>query len=301
MIYNNAIELIGNTPLLRMKPRADDMAQVYIKLEKQNPGGSIKDRAALGMIEKAEQEGLLKPGDVIVEPTSGNTGIGLAMVGALKGYRVIIIMPDTMSVERRNTIKAFGAELILTDGALGMKGAIDKAYEITEGKLGYFIPQQFTNKANPERHYETTAREILRDVPDIAAFVAGVGTGGTVVGVGKKLKEYDRSIQIIAVEPASSPVLSGGTPGSHKIQGIGAGFVPGIYCGEYIDEIITITDEEAISHTVSFGREEGVLIGISSGANVAAALKVAQRLGQGKKVVTVAPDGGEKYLSMNLF
>lgn len=301
MIYKSAIDMIGNTPILKMKLRDDAMAEVYVKLEKQNPGGSVKDRAALGMIERAEEEGILKPGDVIVEPTSGNTGIGLAMVGSLKGYKVIIVMPDTMSVERRNTIKAFGAELVLTDGALGMKGAIDKAMEIAEGKPGYFILQQFNNLANPERHYETTAKEILKDLPDIDAFVAGVGTGGTIVGVGKRLKEFNQEIRVIAVEPAKSPVLSGGAPGPHKIQGIGAGFVPEIYRKEYVDEIIPISEEEAIAEMASFGKEQGILIGISSGAGVAAALKVAKKLGPGRKVLAVAPDGGEKYLSMNLY
>lgn len=300
MIFNNALDMIGNTPILRMNTGKADIAEVYIKLEKQNPGGSIKDRAALGMIEKAEAEGVLKPGDVIVEPTSGNTGIGLAMVGGLKGYKVIIIMPDTMSQERRNMIKAFGAELILTQGALGMKGAIAKAVEIAQGKPGYFIPQQFINKANPQRHYQTTAEEILSDVPDIDAFVAGVGTGGTIAGVGKKLKEQNKGIEIVAVEPANSPVLSGGAPGPHKIQGIGAGFIPEIFRSEYIDEIIKVLDEDAIEQSVKFGREQGILVGISSGANIFAALTIAQRLGKGKKVVTVAPDGGEKYLSLGL-
>jgi len=302
MIYNNVIDMIGGTPLLKLNNMVDEnMAEVYLKLEKFNPGGSIKDRAALGMVEKAEREGIIKPGDTIVEPTSGNTGIALAMIGKLKGYRVIIVMPETMSVERRNMMKAYGAELVLTEGAKGMKGAIQKAEEIANDKEGYFIPQQFMNEANPIKHYDTTADEIINDVGDLDAFVAGVGTGGTIVGVGGRLKEHNNNIKVIAVEPSKSPVISGGQAGPHKIQGIGAGFVPDIYKSEIVDDIMTISDEEAFEYARLMAKEEGMLVGISSGANLAAAIKLAKQLGKGKKVVTVAPDGGEKYLSMGLY
>lgn len=302
MIFNNAIDMIGGTPLFKLNNMVDEnMADVYVKLEKFNPGGSIKDRAALGMIEKAEKEGILKAGDTIVEPTSGNTGIGLAMIGKLKGYKVIIVMPETMSIERRNTMKAYGAELVLTDGSKGMKGAIEKAEEIVANKDGYFMPQQFTNEGNPLKHYETTADEIIKDLKQVDAFIAGVGSGGTVAGVGAKLKEYDKNIKVVALEPEKSPVISGGQPGAHKIQGIGAGFIPDIYKKEVIDEVITMSDEEAFEYARRMGKEEGILVGISSGANIAGAIKLAKELGKGKVVVTVAPDGGEKYLSMGLY
>lgn len=302
MIYYNALDIIGATPLLKLSNMVDEnMAEVYVKLEKFNPGGSVKDRAALGMIEKAEKDGIIKPGDTLVEPTSGNTGIALAMIGKLKGYKVIIVMPETMSVERRTMMKAYGAELVLTEGAKGMKGAIEKASEIADGKEGYFIPQQFMNEANPLKHYETTADEIIKDIKDLDVFVAGVGTGGTVSGVGNKLKEYNNNIKVVAVEPAKSPVISGGQPGAHKIQGIGAGFIPDIYKEEFTDEVMTITDEEAFEYARRMATEEGILVGISSGASIAAAIKVAKQLGKGKKVVTLAPDGGEKYLSMGLY
>ncbi|WP_238882481.1 cysteine synthase A [Clostridium sp. YIM B02551] len=302
MIYENALQLVGNTPVLKVKTLTDEnSAEVYVKLEKFNPGGSVKDRAALGMIEKAEELGLLKPGSTIVEPTSGNTGIAIAMIGKLKGYRVVITMPETMSKERRDLLKAYGAELILTEGAKGMKGAIAKATELVEQE-GYFMPQQFTNLANPEKHYETTAEEIYKDIPDLDAFVSGVGTGGTVTGVGKNLKNnYKTSVKVIAVEPAKSPVLSGGNPGPHKIQGIGAGFVPDIYDATVIDEIIQVTEEDAFKTAKDFATKEGVLIGISAGGALYAALQVAKKLGQGKKVLVIAPDGGEKYISMGLY
>lgn len=301
MIYNNVLDMIGNTALLRLSNlEKENMAEIYLKLEKFNPAGSIKDRAALGMIERAEELGLLKEGATIIEPTSGNTGIALAMIGRLKGYKVVIVMPDTMSVERRNMIKAYGAELVLTDGTKGMKGAIAKAEELAEGGKG-FIPQQFLNIANPEKHYATTAEEIIKDVPDIDIFVAGVGTSGTISGVGKRLKELKSDIKIIAVEPAKSPVLSGGQPGPHKIQGIGAGFIPDIYNKSVVDSIIQVTDEEAFEAARLVAREEGMLIGISSGANVFVAMNLAKEFGKGKKIVTVAPDGGEKYLSMGLY
>lgn len=302
MIYNGVLELVGNTPILRLRNLVseEDIADIYVKLEKFNPGGSVKDRAALGMIERAEKEGKLKQGSIIVEPTSGNTGISLALIGGLKGYKVIIVMPETMSKERRDLIKAYGAELVLTEGAKGMKGAIEKALEIGNGE-GYFIPQQFENLANPEKHYETTAEEIYKDIPELDAFIAGVGTGGTLIGISKKLKKKNPNIKAIAVEPSSSPVLSGGNPGGHKIQGIGAGFVPSIYEKDFVDEIIQVRDEDAFKTAKSFAEKEGVLVGISAGAAIYAAIETARRLGKGKKVLVIAPDGGEKYISMGLF
>lgn len=301
MIYNGILELVGKTPVLKVNGLVDEnSAEVYVKLEKFNPGGSVKDRAALGMIEKAEKEGLLKPGVTIVEPTSGNTGIGLAMIGKLKGYKVIIIMPETMSKERRDLIKAYGAELVLTEGSKGMKGAIEKALEY-EKQGGYFIPQQFENIANPEKHYATTAEEIFEDINDLDYFISGVGTGGTVTGVGKNLKEKISGLKVIAVEPSKSPVLSGGNPGPHKIQGIGAGFVPGNYDSSIIDEVVQVTDEDAFKTAKDFAAQEGGLIGISSGAAVFAALELAKKVGKGKKILAIAPDGGEKYISMGLY
>lgn len=302
MLFNNALEMIGNTPVLKLNNVVkEDMAEVYLKLEKYNPGGSVKDRAALGMIERAEKLGLIKKGDTIVEPTSGNTGIALAMIGKLKGYRVIIVMPETMSVERRNMIRAYGAELVLTEGAKGMKGAIAKAQEMAQDKKGFYIPQQFINVANPDKHYATTAEEIIKDISDLDVFIAGVGTGGTISGVGRKIKEIRPEVRVVAVEPEKSPVISGGQPGPHKIQGIGAGFIPEIYNKDVVDEVYSVSDEEAFEAARLIAMEEGILIGISSGANVAIALKLAKTLGKGKKVVTIAPDGGEKYLSMGLY
>lgn len=301
MIYNGILELVGKTPVLKVNSLVEEnSAEVYVKLEKFNPGGSVKDRAALGMIEKAEKEGLLKPGVTIVEPTSGNTGIGLAMIGKLKGYKVIIIMPETMSKERRDLIKAYGAELVLTEGSKGMKGAIEKALEY-EKQGGYFIPQQFENIANPEKHYATTAEEIFEDINDLDYFISGVGTGGTVTGVGKNLKEKISGLKVVAVEPSKSPVLSGGNPGAHKIQGIGAGFVPGNYDSSIIDEVVQVTDEDAFKTAKDFAAQEGVLIGISSGAAVFAAIELAKKVGKGKKILAIAPDGGEKYISMGLY
>lgn len=301
MIYNSMLNLIGKTPILRVDNMVDDnSAEVYVKLEKFNPGGSVKDRAALGMIEKAEELGILKEGSTIIEPTSGNTGIAIAMIGKVKGYKVIIVMPETMSKERRDLIKAYGAELILTEGAKGMTGAIAKATELVE-KYGYFMPQQFENVANANKHYETTAEEILEDIKDLDAFVAGVGTGGTITGVSKKLKENIKTLKVVAVEPEKSQVLAGKGPGAHKIQGIGAGFIPSIYKGEYVDEIIAVSDQDAINTAVEFARKEGVLIGISSGAALFAAIQVAKKLGKGKKVLAIAPDGGEKYISMGIY
>ena len=301
MIYNGILELVGKTPVLKVNSLVEEnSAEVYVKLEKFNPGGSVKDRAALGMIEKAEKEGLLKPGVTIVEPTSGNTGIGLAMIGKLKGYKVIIIMPETMSKERRDLIKSYGAELVLTEGSKGMKGAIEKALEY-EKQGGYFIPQQFENIANPEKHYATTAEEIFEDINDLDYFISGVGTGGTVTGVGKNLKEKISGLKVVAVEPSKSPVLSGGNPGAHKIQGIGAGFVPGNYDSSIIDEVVQVTDEDAFKTAKDFAAQEGVLIGISSGAAVFAAIELAKKVGKGKKILAIAPDGGEKYISMGLY
>lgn len=302
MLYKNVKELVGNTPIIKLNSMVDaSMAEVYVKLEKFNPGGSVKDRAALGMLEEAESTGALKPGDIIVEPTSGNTGIALAMLGSLKGYKVIIVMPDTMSAERRSIIRAYGAELILTEGKLGMKGAIEAAEDIANNRSHVFIPQQFKNNANAKKHYETTAEEIIRDLGVFDVFVAGVGTGGTITGIGRRLKEYNPMIKVVAVEPEKSSVLSGGTAGPHKIQGIGAGFVPDIYDSEIVDEIRTASETESFEMARRMGIEEGILVGISSGANIALAIKLAKELGSGHKVVTIAPDGGEKYLSMGLY
>ena len=301
MIYNSALELIGGTPILKINNMVDEnSAEVYVKLEKFNPGGSTKDRAALGMIEEAEKQGVLKKGYTIVEPTSGNTGIGLAMIGKLKGYKVIIVMPETMSKERRDLIKAYGAELVLTEGSKGMKGAIEKATQMVN-EHGYFMPQQFENIANPEKHYETTAQEIYEDINDLDVFVAGVGTGGTITGIGKSLKEKIDGIEIVAVEPSNSQVIAGKNPGPHKIQGIGAGFVPKNYKQEYVDKVVAVSDENAIKTAVDFTKNEGILVGISSGAAIYAAIEIAKKLGKGKKVLAIAPDGGEKYISMGIY
>ena len=301
MIYNNTLEMIGNTPVLKLDKLVDEnMAEVYVKLEGANPAGSVKDRAALGMIEAGEAAGVLKAGMTIVEPTSGNTGIAVAMIGKLKGYKVKIVMPETMSVERRKMIKAYGAELILTEGGQGMRGAINKAEEMLE-EGNVFIPSQFDNEANPHKHYETTGEEIFKDIPEIDAFIAGVGTGGTITGVGKKLKELKSDVKIVAVEPKQSAVLSGGQPGPHKIQGIGAGFEPKIYEGDFVDEVRTIDQDDVFEFGVEVAAKEGLLLGISAVGNILAALELAKDLGPGKKVVTVAPDGGEKYLSTGLF
>ena len=302
MLYENLLDLIGNTPIVKLNHIfGEDIADIYVKLEGFNLGNSIKDRAALGMIEEAEKSGKLLPGGTIVEPTSGNTGISLALIARLKNYNIVIVMPDTMSVERRNIMTALGAELILTDGSKGMKGAIEKANELLSENKNYFMPQQFENSANPQKHYETTGVEIIKDLPDLDAFVAGVGTGGTLTGVGKRLKEHNSDIKIIAVEPSTSPVISGGIPGKHRIQGIGAGFIPKNLDTTIIDEIIKISDEEAFKFCKELSLKNGLFLGISSGANVAAAYIVAKRLGKGKKVVTVSPDGAEKYLSTDLF
>ena len=301
MIYNGVLDLIGKTPIVKVNNMVDEnSAEVYVKLEKFNPGGSTKDRAALGMIEDAEKKGLLKKGYTIVEPTSGNTGISLAFIGRVKGYKVIIVMPETMSKERRDLIKAYGAELILTEGSKGMQGAIEKALEYKD-KEGYFIPQQFENEANTKKHYETTAEEIYEDLSDLDYVVAGVGTGGTIVGVAKKLKEKNKNIKVVAIEPKTSAVISGGKPGAHNIQGIGAGFIPSIYDESVIDEVITVSDINSIKTAKEFVDKEGILLGISSGAAIYVAMQIAKKIGKGKKVLAIAPDGGEKYISMGVF
>ncbi len=296
----NIINLIFNTPMVRIKS-ASGSANLWGKLESANPGGSVKDRIAYAMLEQAERDGLIKPGDVIVEPTSGNTGIGLSLVGTVKGYRVVLTMPDTMSMERRRLLGAFGAELILTPGAQGMRGAIEKAEEIAEERSA-FMPQQFKNPANPRIHEETTGPEILRDLDGkVDAFVAGVGTGGTITGVGRALKRHNADVQIVAVEPLDSPVLSGGEPGPHKIQGIGAGFVPDILDESVIGDIIQVSNEDAMQTAHDVARDEGLFVGISAGANIFAARKVAEKLGPGKNVVTILCDTGERYLSTGIF
>jgi cysteine synthase A len=295
------LDLVGQTPLVRFhRLPPDGSAEVWGKLERFNPGGSVKDRIAKAMIETAEEEGVLKPGGLIVEPTSGNTGIGLAMVAAVKGYRIILVMPDTLSVERRALLKAYGAELVLTPGAEGMKGSIAKATELIHKHHG-FMPQQFKNPANPEIHRRTTASEILAQAGHLDAFVAGVGTGGTLTGVGEILKDTLPGVQIVAVEPAGSPVLSGGSSGKHKIQGIGAGFIPEVLNTDIIDDIVHVDDSDAWETARGLARQEGILCGMSSGAAAWAAIQVAQRLGTGKTVVTLLPDTGERYLSTGLF
>lgn len=299
----STLELIGSTPILQLRrlPQKQD-ATIWAKLECFNPGGSVKDRICLGMIEAAEKAGKIRQGATIVEPTSGNTGIGLAMVCAVKGYRLILTMPETMSIERRSLLAAYGAQLELTPGNEGMRGAIRRAEEIVQKNEGFFMPQQFKNPANPNTHRETTAQEILSQLQgEIDAFVAGVGTGGTITGVGEVLKKKLRGVKIVAVEPARSPVLSGGNPGPHKIQGIGAGFVPDVLNTGIIDQIITVQDEEAAETARRMAREEGILVGISSGAAAFGALQVARELGKGKIVVVILPDTGERYLSTGLF
>ena len=301
-VAQNIAELIGETPIVKLNRSAkDDGAEIYAKLEFMNPGSSVKDRIALSMIEAAEQEGVLKEGDTIIEPTSGNTGIGIAMVAAAKGYKSVIVMPDTMSKERRNLLRAFGAKLILTPGAEGMKGAIKKAEELQK-EQGFFMPQQFNNMANPEIHAKTTGREIIKQMPDgVDAFISGVGTGGTVSGAGKVLKKHFKHIKIYALEPEDSPILSGGTPGPHKIQGLGAGFVPNTLDTSIYDGVIRISNEESFETAREVAKKDGILGGISSGAAIAAARKIAQKLGKGKKVLTVLPSNGERYLSTPLY
>ena len=305
-IYTSADQLIGKTPLLELThiEKNDALsARVLAKLEYFNPAGSVKDRIAKAMIDDAEQKGLLKPGSVIIEPTSGNTGIGLASVAAARGYRIIIVMPETMSVERRQLMKAYGAELVLTEGAKGMKGAIAKADELAREIPDSFIPGQFVNPANPEAHLKTTGPEIWADTDGkVDIFVAGVGTGGTITGVGAFLKSQNPAVKVVAVEPASSPVLSKGTAGSHKIQGIGAGFVPDVLDTKVYDEIIPVENDDAFATGKRVGREEGVLVGISSGAALFAAIQLAKRPeNAGKTIVALLPDTGDRYLSTPLF
>lgn len=300
---NSILDLIGCTPVVQLGRMADEQgARVLVKLESFNPAGSIKDRVALQMVESAEKSGKLKPGGVIVEPTSGNTGIGLAMVAAARGYKLIIVMPETMSVERQKLIRGFGSELVLTPGDEGMSGAVKKAEEIIKEHPDYFLPQQFENPDNPEAHRLTTALEIIEQVgEDLTAFVCGVGTGGTLSGIGSVLKEKLPGTKVIAVEPAGSPVLSGGSKGAHDIQGIGAGFIPVVLDQDLIDEVIRVEDDDAYATARRMMKEEGILAGISSGAAVFAALKVAAKLPPEKAVLAIAPDTGERYLSTSLF
>ncbi|WP_281538904.1 cysteine synthase A [Romboutsia timonensis] len=298
MINNNVLDMIGNTPMIKLNNIGN--SNIYVKLEKYNPAGSIKDRAVYYMVENLEKNGILKKGDVLVEATSGNTGIALSMIGSLKGYKVIIVMPETMSVERRTLMKAYGAELILTDGSLGMKGSIEKMNKLLSENSNYISLKQFENEYNPLAHYETTGVEIYNQVKDIDIFVCGVGTGGTISGVGKYLKEQNPNIKVVAVEPEGSPVISKNKKGSHKIQGIGAGFIPKNYNENVVDEVMTITDEESYEGVRIMAQKEGILVGISSGANIYAALKLCEMYPD-KKIVTVAPDGIDKYMSMGIF
>lgn len=302
MIKNNILELVGSTPHIRLNRIVKiGYAEVIAKVESFNPAGSVKDRIARYMVEEAEKSGLLNKDSIIVEPTSGNTGIGLAMVAAVRGYRLKLAMPESMSLERRKILKAYGAELVLTPADKGMKGAIEKAHELSENDPHVFIPQQFRNNANVKAHRETTAHEILEDVKTFDAFVSGVGTGGTITGVASALKEELPNARFIAVEPVDSPVLSGGQPGPHKIQGIGAGFVPDILDTGIIDEIMGVKLNDALETSEALARYEGLLVGISSGAAAWAALEVAKRLGKGKRVVVILPDTGERYLSTQLY
>lgn len=298
MINNNVLDMIGNTPMIKLNNIGN--SNIYVKLEKYNPAGSIKDRAVYYMVENLEKNGILKKGDVLVEATSGNTGIALSMIGSLKGYKVIIVMPETMSIERRTLMKAYGAKFILTDGSLGMKGSIEMMNKLLSENTNYISLKQFENEYNPLAHYETTGVEMYNQVKDIDIFVCGVGTGGTISGVGKYLKEQNPNIKVVAVEPEGSPVISKNKKGSHKIQGIGAGFIPKNYNKNVVDEVMTITDEESYKGVRIMAQKEGILVGISSGANVYAALKLCEMYPD-KKIVTVAPDGIDKYMSMEIF
>ena len=302
-IHSTILEKIGQTPLVRINKLNEGGAEVLVKVEYFNPAGSVKDRIAIGMIEAAEAAGKIAPGALIIEPTSGNTGIGLALVAAVKGYRLILTMPDTMSIERRKLLAAYGVELVLTEGALGMKGAIAKAEELAKTHPGSFIPQQFANPANPEYHQKTTAEEIWQDTDGkVDAFVAGVGTGGTLTGVGSVLKKRNPAVKLFAVEPSDSPVLSGGKPGPHKIQGIGAGFVPAVLDTAIIDEVIPVKSEDAGRTARAAASREGLLVGISSGAALFAALELSKRPEfAGKRIIALLPDTGERYLSSWLF
>ncbi len=300
----SALDLIGNTPVVRLgrlPQLAGLRAEVWAKLESLNPGGSVKDRICRAMIERAEQDGMLRPGGTIIEPTSGNTGIGLALVAAVKGYRLVLTMPDTMSEERRSLLVAYGATLEITPDTKGMHGAIRRAEELLAEHPDWYMPQQFTNPANPDVHRRTTGPEIVAQLPEVNGFVAGVGTGGTITGVGEVLRDKRPGVWIAAVEPAASPVLAGGEAGYHRIQGIGAGFVPDNLDTAIYDEVVAVTDEEATEYTRALARFEGLLVGISSGANCAAAIRVARRLGGGAKVLTIFCDTGERYLTTDLF
>ncbi|MBY2430765.1 cysteine synthase A [Clostridioides difficile] len=302
MLYNNALELIGNTPVVRLNNLdcTNGCSNIYVKLEKVNPAGSIKDRAVYEMLEGLEQRGELKKGDVLVEATSGNTGIALSMIGKLKGYEVVIVMPETMSVERRNLMKAYGANLVLTDGKAGMAGSIEKANELLKENPNYKSLKQFENKDNPNAHYKTTAVEIMNDVKDLDIFVCGVGTGGTLIGTARYLKEQNPNIRVIALEPKKSPAISENKTGPHKIQGIGANFVPENYDSSVVDEVILVDDEDAFDTVKLLAAKEGILVGISSGANIFGAIEMAKKYPD-KKIVTVAPDGVDKYMSMGIF
>ncbi|MCA4775913.1 cysteine synthase A [Empedobacter stercoris] len=298
MIYNNVLETIGNTPIIKLNKLFPNH-NIYIKVEKQNPGGSIKDRIALAMIEDAEKAGILKPGGTIIEPTSGNTGIGLSFVAAVKGYKMIITMPESMSIERRKIMEAYGAEFVLTPKELGMKGAIAKAQELAETIEGAWVPQQFENSSNPTVHYNTTAKEILSDFPQgVDYLITGVGTGGHLSGIGKALKEVNSSTKVIAVEPTDSPVISGGNPGPHAIQGIGAGFIPTNLNTSIVDSSIQITKEEAFEFAKKVAKEEGLFVGISTGASLAAVSKKLDIIGNEAKIITINYDTGERYLSV---
>jgi cysteine synthase A len=302
MRIENAIQLIGNTPVVRLRKLiGPNGPKIYLKLEKYNLGGSVKDRAVMGMLNRAQEQGDIKEDRILVEPTSGNTGIALALVGSLMGISVIIVMPETMSRERQDIIRSYGAELVLTPGSLGMKGAIEKAQALVEEDEHAMTLNQFENPGNVAAHEETTAREILDDIPELDMLIAGIGTGGTITGAGRVLKAKKPEVQIVGVEPASSAVLSDNPPGAHKIQGIGAGFIPDILEMEVLDEVISISDEEAFELTKRLATEEGLFLGISSGAAVAAALKKAQGMPADKTIVVIAPDGGEKYISTKVF
>jgi cysteine synthase A len=300
MVFDSILDSVGNTPIVKLNKLTKGMrSKVYVKIEGKNPGGSIKDRAALSMIDDAETSGKLKPNGTIIEPTSGNTGIGLAMVAAVRGYKAVIVMPDTMSKERISLMKAYGADVVLTPGKDGMAGAVKKAEEIAKD-TGGFIPQQFDNPANPLAHYVGTAKEILEELPDVDYVVAGIGTGGTISGIGHGLKKYSSKAKAIGVEPTESPLITMGKAGPHKIQGIGANFIPKNYDKNYVDSVVTVKSDDAIETTRRLAREEGILAGISSGASVSAALRIASEQ-EGKKIVAILPDVGDRYLSTGIF